>query len=32
VLLDIDPAIARDKSVTPHNDLLGDRRNDSYYC
>ncbi|MCX6830753.1 MAG: hypothetical protein NT028_01285 [candidate division Zixibacteria bacterium] len=32
VLLDLDPAVARDKTVTPHNDLLGDRRNDSYCC
>ena len=32
VLFDLDPTIARDKTVTPRNDLLGDRRNDSYYC
>jgi predicted amidohydrolase len=32
VLQDLDPAVARDKTVTPHNDLLDDRRSDSYYC
>jgi len=32
VLLDLDPTVARDKTVTAHNDLLGDRRNDFYCC
>jgi predicted amidohydrolase len=31
VLLDLDPALARDKTVTAYNNLLDDRRNDSYY-
>jgi predicted amidohydrolase len=30
VLVDLEPALARDKTITPHNDLLGDRRPDSY--
>ncbi len=32
VLHDLDPAVARDKTVTAHNDLLDDRRNDFYCC
>ncbi len=32
VLLDVDPALARDKAVTPRNDLVGDRRDESYYA
>jgi predicted amidohydrolase len=31
VLLDLDPAVARDKTVTVHNDLLNDCRGD-FYC
>jgi predicted amidohydrolase len=30
VVVDIDPAAARDKHLTPHNDLLGDRRPEFY--
>lgn len=32
VLLDLDSAVARDKTVTPYNNLLGDRRTDFYCC
>jgi len=32
VLLDLDPVVARDKTINTHNDLLGDRRNDFYCC
>ena len=30
LVIDIDPAAARDKAVTPYNDILNDRRTDMY--
>jgi predicted amidohydrolase len=32
VLFELDHAAARNKTITPRNDLLGDRRPDSYCC
>lgn len=31
-VVEIDPFLARDKSVTPRNDLLADRRPEHYDC